>query len=50
VRVVYRHYRHRLTFRSRPTPQENFTTTSNNGFVGGGQVGINYEFWGGVGC
>ena len=25
-----------------------FGTTTNTSFVGGGQVGVNYEFWGGV--
>jgi outer membrane immunogenic protein len=25
-----------------------FGTTTNTSFLGGGQVGVNYEFWGGV--
>ena len=29
-------------------PPTNFTTTSNNGFLGGGQLGVNYEFHSGL--
>jgi len=30
------------------TAASTFTQTSTTGFLGGGQVGVNYEFWGGV--
>jgi outer membrane immunogenic protein len=36
------------SFSDTAVPASNFTTTSNNGFLGGGQLGVNYEFWGGV--
>jgi outer membrane immunogenic protein len=30
------------------TPASTFGTTTNTSFLGGGQIGVNYEFWGGV--
>jgi outer membrane immunogenic protein len=35
-------------FSDTATPASTFSTTTNTQFLGGGQVGANYEFWGGV--